>query len=73
MWRFPFKAMLMSLATPLVALPLLLGLFYEPVSGWFFLLWIALALIFEWRRFIEVVEEYMSEMRSELFVHRTQH
>lgn len=62
--KFPVKAMVMSIATPAVALPLVIAIFYEPFLRWIFIGWITVMLIFDWDRFVEVVEEYVEEMKS---------
>ncbi len=60
--KFPNKSVVMTLATPAVALPLVISILYEPLLRWVFIVWIIVMLVFDWDRFVEVVEEYVQEM-----------
>lgn len=64
-YRWPFKAMVMTIAIPAVALPLVLAFQFNQVMLWALLTWVALALILEWGRFKGVVRDYIVQMRSE--------
>lgn len=62
--EFPNKAVVMTIATPAVTLPLAISILYEPFLRWVFIIWIVVMLIFDWDRFVEVVDEYVQEMRA---------
>lgn len=65
-YHFSLKGVTMSLATPLVALPLIVALYRTPFLGKLFLLWIVLALVLDWPRFRVVVREFIEDMGEAL-------
>jgi hypothetical protein len=50
-------------AFPLTALPLVIAYEYEPWVAYLYLAWIALALLFDWGRFVGVVREFLQGMK----------
>jgi phosphatidylserine synthase len=61
---FRSKSVTMSFAFPLVTLPLVFAYFNAPRAAWMFVIWIALALLFDWRRFRGVVLEFIENARA---------
>ncbi len=60
---FRSKSITMSLAFPVVAVPLIVAYFNAPRAAWFYAIWIVLALIFDWRRFKGVVLEFLYNLK----------
>jgi phosphatidylglycerophosphate synthase len=56
---FRSKMITMSFATPIVALPLVVAYFEAPQAAVWYLVWIAAALLLDWRRFKGVVGEFL--------------
>jgi len=48
---FQSKSVTMSFAFPLVALPLIVACFHSPRVAYIYVAWMALALLYDWRRF----------------------
>ncbi|MCS7239693.1 MAG: CDP-alcohol phosphatidyltransferase family protein [Candidatus Bipolaricaulota bacterium] len=61
-----FKSVTMLLAFPWVFTPFVLALFYAPVAAYAGLAWMILALVFDWRRFLGVVGDFLSGARAYL-------
>ena len=61
---FRSKSVTMSFAFPLVALPLIVSYFNAPRAAVFFVVWIFLALVIDWRRFRGVVREFIDNARA---------
>ncbi|MEA3356638.1 MAG: CDP-alcohol phosphatidyltransferase family protein [Candidatus Bipolaricaulota bacterium] len=61
---FRSKSVTMSFAFPLVALPLIVAYFNAPRAAWWFIIWLCLALLFDWRRFKDVVLEFIKNARA---------
>lgn len=61
-----FKSITMLLAFPWVFTPFILALFYAPVAAYAGLVWMVVALIFDWRRFLGVVGDFLSGARAYL-------
>ena len=61
---FRSKMVTMSFATPVVALPLIVAYFEAPHALIWYVVWIAVALIFDWRRFTGVVREFIHNARN---------
>jgi phosphatidylserine synthase len=61
---FRSKSVTMSFAFPLVALPLIVSWFNAPRAALWFVGWIALAVVFDWRRFKGVVLEFIANARA---------
>jgi hypothetical protein len=61
---FRSKSVTMSFAFPLVALPLIVAYFNAPRAAWWFIVWLCLALLFDWRRFKGVVFEFIENARA---------
>ncbi len=56
------KSVTMLFAFPLVALPLLIAYREIPWAAYAYMIWIVLALIFFWNRFVGVVKEFLEGM-----------
>jgi phosphatidylglycerophosphate synthase len=61
---FRSKMITMSFATPLVALPLIVAYFNAPHALVWYIIWIAAALVFDWRRFKGVVLEFIRNAKQ---------
>lgn len=61
---FRSKMVTMSFATPVVALPLVVAYFKAPHALIWYVIWIAAALAFDWRRFAGVVREFIENARN---------
>lgn len=61
---FRSKMITMSFATPVVALPLIVAYFQAPYALIWYVVWIAAALIFDWRRFTGVVREFIHNAKN---------
>jgi phosphatidylglycerophosphate synthase len=53
------KSVMMAVAAPIVAMPLIFSFVYDPLWGWVFLGWIVLAMIVNWNRFREEIREFI--------------
>jgi len=60
---FRSKSITMSFAFPMVAVPLIVAYFNAPRAAWMYVIWIVLALIFDWRRFKGVVLEFLYNLK----------
>jgi phosphatidylserine synthase len=60
---FRSKSVTMSFAFPLVTLPLIVSYFNAPRAAVLFVVWIALALVIDWRRFKGVVREFIDNAK----------
>ena len=61
---FRSKMITMSFACPLSALPIVFAYFNAPRAAWGFIVWICLAVLFDWRRFKGVVLEFIANARA---------
>jgi len=61
---FRSKMITMSFATPVVALPLIVAYFKAPQALVWYIVWIAAALILDWRRFRGVVLEFIENTKK---------
>ena len=61
---FRSKAVTMSFACPVVALPLVVAYFHAPRAAALFVVWICLAIVFDWRRFKGVVLEFIQNTKA---------
>jgi hypothetical protein len=61
---FRSKSITMSFAFPLVTLPLIVAYFNAPRAAWWFAIWIALAMAFDWRRFKGVILEFIANAKA---------
>ena len=61
---FRSKMITMSFATPLVALPLIVAYLEAPHAAVWYILWIAGAVILDWRRFKGVVREFIENAKQ---------
>jgi len=61
---FRSKAVTMSFATPLVALPLVIAYFEAPTTFLWFIVWIVAALALDWKRFKHVVLEFIENTKK---------
>ncbi len=59
-----FKSVTMLLAFPWVFTPFILALFYAPAAAYAGLIWMILALLFDWRRFLGVVGDFLAGARA---------
>lgn len=59
-----FKSITMLLAFPWVFLPFVIALFRAPVAAFAGLVWMTVALIVDWRRFLGVVGDFLSGARA---------
>ena len=60
---FRSKSITMSFAFPVVAVPLIVAYFNAPRAAWFYVIWIMLALMFDWRRFKGVILEFLYNLK----------
>ncbi|MEJ5185747.1 MAG: CDP-alcohol phosphatidyltransferase family protein [Candidatus Geothermincolales bacterium] len=58
------KSVMMAMAAPMAAAPIVVAFVHRPAWGWIFLGWIALALSLNWRRFTGVVGGFISDMED---------
>lgn len=61
---FRSKMVTMSFATPLVALPLIVAYFEAPTALIWYLMWIVAALALDWKRFKNVVLEFIENTKK---------
>lgn len=61
-----FKSVTMLLAFPWVFTPFVIVLFREPVAAYAGLVWMMLALVLDWRRFLGVVGDFLAGARAYL-------
>ncbi len=61
-----FKSVTMLLAFPWVFTPFVLALFWAPVAAYAGLVWMLLALVLDWRRFLGVVGDFLAGARAYL-------
>jgi len=61
---FQSKSVTMSFAFPLVALPLIVAYFRSPHLAYIYIAWMALALLYDWRRFFGVVREFIENIKK---------
>ncbi len=61
---FRSKMVTMSFAFPIVALPLIVAYFNAPRAAWIFIIWIVLALLYDWKRFKGVVLEFIENAKE---------
>jgi len=59
-----FKSVTMLLAFPWVFTPFVIALFRAPIAAYAGLAWMTLALLFDWRRFLGVVGDFLSGARA---------
>lgn len=59
-----FKSVTMLLACPWVFLPFVVALWHDPVIVYAGLIWTAVALALDWRRFVGVVGEFLAGARA---------
>ncbi|MBC7220359.1 CDP-alcohol phosphatidyltransferase family protein [Candidatus Bipolaricaulota bacterium] len=59
-----FKSVTMILAFPWVFLPFVIALWHDPVVAYVGLMWVAAALITDWRRFTGVVGDFLAGARA---------
>ena len=59
-----FKSVTMILAFPWVFLPFVVALWHDPVAAYAGFIWAVAALIFDWRRFLGVVGEFLAGARA---------
>ena len=58
------KSVMMAVAAPIVAMPIMFSFVEAPLWGWVFLGWIILALIFNWNRFKEEISEFIEGVQE---------
>jgi hypothetical protein len=63
-WSSGSKSVIELLALPVVALPLIIAYFEEPWIAYVFGVWIILALIFCWSRFMVVIEDFIKGIKN---------
>lgn len=61
-----FKSVTMLLAFPWVFTPFVIALFREPLAAYAGLVWMILALLLDWRRFLGVVGDFLAGARAYL-------
>jgi phosphatidylglycerophosphate synthase len=57
-------AYLMAISAPVAAMPMIIGFIHAPLMGWIFLAWIVLALVFNWKRFTQVVSNFIWKVEN---------
>jgi phosphatidylglycerophosphate synthase len=63
LWASGSKSVTELFAFPLTALPLIIAYQEVPWAAYMYLIWILLALVFCWERFVGVVREFIAGMR----------
>ncbi|OFW56728.1 MAG: hypothetical protein A2V52_05725 [Actinobacteria bacterium RBG_19FT_COMBO_54_7] len=58
------KSVMMAVAAPIAAMPIVFSFTDAPLWGWVFLGWIVLALIFNWGRFMEEIREFIEGVKE---------
>jgi phosphatidylglycerophosphate synthase len=58
------KSVMMAVAAPIAATPIIFSFIYIPVLGWIFIGWIALDLLLNWPRFAREVKEFIEDMEE---------
>jgi phosphatidylglycerophosphate synthase len=58
------KSVMMAVAAPMAAMPIVFSFTDTPVWGWVFLGWIILALIVNWSRFKEEIREFIQGVEN---------
>lgn len=59
-----FKSVTMLLAFPWVFTPFIIALFRDPLAAYAGLVWMILALVLDWRRFLGVVGDFLAGARA---------
>lgn len=57
------KSVIMAVAAPIAAMPIIFSFLHAPVWGWIFTGWIVLALIFNWKRFMREIREFIEDVQ----------
>lgn len=58
------KSVMMAVAAPIAAMPIIFSFLYEKVWGWIFIGWIALALALNWKRFVREIGEFIEDVEK---------
>jgi CDP-alcohol phosphatidyltransferase len=58
------KSVMMAVAAPIVAMPIIFSFTHDPIWGWVFLGWIVCALIVNWSRFKEEINEFIEGVEN---------
>ncbi len=58
------KSVVMAQAAPIAAMPVIFSFLHAPLWGWIFVGWIALALVFNWRRFTAEIREFIQDVEK---------
>ena len=58
------KSVMMAVAAPIAAVPIILSLVHYPLWGWVFLGWIAVDLILNWSDFTSEIKEFIDDVEE---------
>jgi len=58
------KSVIMAVAAPIAAMPIIFSFLYARVWGWVFVGWIVLALLFNWKRFMGEIGEFIEDVEK---------
>jgi len=58
------KSVIMAVAAPIAAMPIVFSFLYEPVWGWIFVGWIVFALALNWSRFTREITEFIEDVEE---------
>jgi hypothetical protein len=58
------QSVMMAVAAPIAAVPIVFSFMYAPLWGWIFVGWIVLALIFNWSRFKREIREFIEDVEE---------
>jgi hypothetical protein len=58
------QSVMMAIAAPIAAVPIIFSFVYIPVWGWIFIGWIVLDLLLNWPRFTREVREFIEDMEE---------
>ncbi len=56
------KSFIMAQAAPIAAMPIIFSFLHAPAWGWMFIGWILLALAFNWKRFTQVIGNFVRDV-----------
>ncbi|MBC7247579.1 MAG: CDP-alcohol phosphatidyltransferase family protein [Actinobacteria bacterium] len=58
------KSVMMAVAAPIAAMPIVFSFLHARLWGWVFLGWIALALLCNWKRFVREIGEFIEDVEK---------
>ncbi len=58
------KAYVMAVSAPVSATPIIVAFVHNPIWGWLFLAWIAVTLVVNWSRFMDLVSTFVRDVEG---------